>query len=608
MFTNFIYFIIALLIYITYQPSSEKQLDSLETAFFFAATVLFFTGFTWVRFSRLKRRLPVYGITGIEHPFNSAVTGHSILAIAFYAFDIYILNLPSFFYNLPLFIKTPTLLGFGFLLLFIGYLSVVWGFSHPLHTRIYSLTLGKGAYIFSNISFSIPVVLPWLLLSGISDLIFALPFETPRKLLSTKEGEIAYFLIFLIAVSVFGPFIIQKFWRCRPLEPGYFRSRIESMCEKTRLKYADILHWPLFGGRMITAGVMGLVRRFRYILVTDALLTSLDPQELDAVISHEIGHIKKRHLPFYLFFFLGYLLVSYATYDLILYAVIHAEPLYRLLERIGLGASSAHSIIFSLIIIAVFLIYFRYGFGYFMRNFERQADGYVFMVLDTGRPLISTLEKIAYSGGQPMDKPNWHHFSIRERIDFLNRCEADRNSIFLQDRKIRRSMGGYLLFILLVAALGYQINFGQTGKRLNERLIEKILSAEIERNPGNANLYGILGDISFNSRRYQDAARAYETAIALKPENPRVLNNLAWLYAVCEDKSIKNPERAVRLAQAALSYESSPHIWDTLAQSLFEAGRHSEAIDAASRALAMAKGDRSYYEEQLQKFRASIPE
>jgi hypothetical protein len=138
--------------------------------------------------------------------------------------------------------------------------------------------LSRKAYVASNIAFSVPVLLPWLLLSGIADLILALPFDLPRRVLTSPEGETAYFLVFLFAVAVLGPVIIQKFWRCRPLEAGYFRRRIEALCRRADLKYADILYWPIFGGRMITAGVMGLIAPFRYILVTDALLRMpLDP-------------------------------------------------------------------------------------------------------------------------------------------------------------------------------------------------------------------------------------------------------------------------------------------------------------------------------------------
>ena len=38
---------------------------------------------------------------------------------------------------------------------------------------------------------------------------------------------------------------------------------------------------------MITAGVMGLIKNFRYILVTPSLLNLLEPAEVDAVIAHE---------------------------------------------------------------------------------------------------------------------------------------------------------------------------------------------------------------------------------------------------------------------------------------------------------------------------------
>jgi hypothetical protein len=126
--------------------------------------------------------------------------------------------------------------------------------------------------VVSNIQFSVPVLLPWLLLSGIADLILALPFEMPRRVLTSPAGEVGYFFVFLIVLVVFAPLMVQKLWRCRPLEAGHYRQRIDAVCRQAGVKYANILYWPIFGGRMITAGVMGLVSRFRYILVTDALL------------------------------------------------------------------------------------------------------------------------------------------------------------------------------------------------------------------------------------------------------------------------------------------------------------------------------------------------
>jgi len=75
-----------------------------------------------------------------------------------------------------------------------------------------------------------------------------------------------------------------------------------------------------------------------------------------------------------------------------------------------------------------------------MRNFERQADIFVYEFQDNAGPLISSLKKIVTISGQPPEKPNWHHFSIRERIDYLRRCDADRSWVGRHHRKIRGLM------------------------------------------------------------------------------------------------------------------------------------------------------------------------
>ncbi|MFQ5483774.1 MAG: M48 family metalloprotease, partial [Desulfobacterales bacterium] len=414
--------------------------------------------------------------------------------------------------------------------------------------------------------------------------------------------EVIYFVIFLFAIAIIGPMMIQKFWRCQPLEFGYHRTRIEKLCEKAGLQYANILYWPIFGGKMITAGVMGLVKKFRYILVTNALLKLLEPVEIDAVIAHEIGHVKKKHLLFYLFFLAGYLLLSYAIFDLIIYFILYVEPIYRFLSNAGIQQTSVTSALFSLIIILIFFIYFRYIFGYFMRNFERQADSYVYSVFDTAVPLITTLEKIAATSGLPDDKPNWHHFSIRDRIDYLKKCEIDRKWIKRQDRKIRKSMLVYLLGILLIGGLGYNLNFGETGKKLNHQFFITLIQREIEKSPDSPKLFSILGDLWYSRLNYEKTIRAYKKALSLLPDSPQVLNNLAWLYATCEDQRYRDPKQAIALARRAAALDRSPHVLDTLAESYYVNGRFEEAVSASKQALNMAKNNRGYYEKQLRKF------
>ncbi len=138
------------------------------------------------------------------------------------------------------------------------------------------------------------------------------------------------------------------------------------------------------------------------------------------------------------------MLLSYVAFDVIIFAILYAEPVYWLIGKTGLSQTTVISSLSSVVIICVFLIYFRFIFGFFMRNFERQADTYVYALFDSAKPLISTLEKIAATSGQSADKPNWHHFSIRQRIDYLKKCETNASWISRHDAKIKKSIGVYL--------------------------------------------------------------------------------------------------------------------------------------------------------------------
>ncbi|MBW1895211.1 MAG: M48 family metalloprotease [Deltaproteobacteria bacterium] len=605
MFGNFIYFIIVLLIYSTYQPSEDTNFSGIESLFLFITLILFFAWITRIQFRRLEERLSKESFHQLSHKFSATLTRQSIMAIVLFSIDIYGLNLSSFLKNIPFLSIIPTFQALLFLGLFVFYLAIVWACAYGPYRMLNSTDLSRRSYILGNISFSIPVLIPWLLLSGIADIISAMPFALPKRFLSTTEGQVAYFLVFLFAIAIVGPAMIQKFWRCKPLETGYYRRRIENLCQKAGMEYANILYWPIFGGRMITAGVMGLIKKFRYILVTGALLQFLEPEEIDAVIAHEIGHIKKKHLLFYLVFFVGYMLVSFATFDLLIYFIFFAEPIYSFLNSIGLEQATVTSFLSSFIIILIFLIYFRYIFGYFMRNFERQADTYVYALFDSAQPLISTLEKIAVTSGQPRDKPNWHHFSIKHRVDYLEKCEADRTWITRHDSKIKKSIAVYLMGILLMGGIGYNLNFGETGKKLNRHFFEKIIQRELEKNPDSPSHYSMLGDLYYSNKNYSKTIKAYEQSIALAPDNPQVLNNLAWLYATCEVERFRDPKKALKLAEKAAEIEKSPHILDTLAESFYVNSQFEKAVEAEMGALDLATKNRTHYENQLAKFKAA---
>lgn len=603
MFGNFLYYIIALLIYSTYQPADDPNFPVFRTLVLFFVLIAFFSLSAWLQFRRVRSRIGRLSVRHLDHRFHFVLTRLYFLALAVFAVDVYVLNLGVLFYRVPVVKQVPTLEALLFLALFIGYLILVWTFAYGAYTRIYKTGDSRREYLLSNIFFSLPVLLPWLILSATVDLIDLLPFEGPKRMLSSPAGQIGYFLLFLFLLAVIGPWLIQWFWRCRPLKPGMTRYRIEALCRRAGMKYREIMVWPLFGGRAITAGVMGLVRRFRYILITPALIRQLNPLEIDAVIAHEIGHIQKKHLLFYLVFFAGYLVIAFSLLYLTGYMIIYAEAVYGIAGK-GADYNALASITFSFVMIVAFLVYFRYIFGYYMRNFERQADLHALSIMGSAQPLITTFEKIAASTGQPKDRPNWHHFSLQERIDYLDKSQRDQRWVVRHHRKIKKSIMVYTAAMILAGWAGYQLNFGAAAKTLNTGLLKTIITHRIEKQPDNADLYQVLGDIYYSENDFNKTIAAYQKAIELDPNQVPALNNLAWLYATCPDPDFRRPGKALQLAKRAAELSRQAHILDTLAEAYYVNGDIRKAVSAGKAALRRADSNQSYYRDQIDKFRS----
>jgi len=608
MFSNFIYFIIALITLTLYQPTATPALSFFEALIGFVCLTVLFALYTRNRFHRLARRVGLENPNRLDQRFGFLMTHHSILALIVFAADVWLLDLPSYLQPLRLFAILPTLQNLLFLLIFVGYLTIIWTYAYDAHNPIYQGDITRGNYIYSNVAFSVPILLPWVLLFGISDLLLLLPFDLPKRVLNNSIGQTAYFLIFLVVAALFAPLLVQRFWRCRPLENGYLRLRIEALCRRAEVGYADIVYWPIFGGRMITAGVMGLVSRFRYIMVTEALLNLLTPDELDQVIAHEIGHVRRKHLVLYLLFFIGFMLISYAAYPLSYILLFFFKPVLSFVLMFDFNPGTLLYIFYAVLMIMGIVVYFRYIFGFFIRNFERQADIFVFRLFPNAQPLISTFDKIVASSGQPADKPNWHHFSIQERIDYLQRCESSPAWISRHDRKVRNSIAIFIVGFVLLAVAVFQLNqavFSRGNRAIDPSVIENYLSEKAVKTSEDALLYGILGNIYLERQDLSSAVKAYEQALALQPM-PDILNNLAWLLATSEDDALRDPPRALTLARQAIALQKSPHIWDTLAEALFANGRIAEAISAEEEALALHPEDRQIYEQQLERFRRTL--
>lgn len=551
------------------------------------------------RLSVLGRALPAQEI---DRRVNTAVSRLSLAALVLFAVNIYGFRVNHLLSDVAIFQWVPTLGALLFLGLFLFYLILIWNFAYQIQRRFFTDSLTKKNFILSNVAFCLPAMLPWFFLSLLADCLGLLPFDGLNRFLNSMAGEVTYILFFVIAISVFGPVLIQRLWGCRPLAPGVDRQRIEKTCQLAGLKYRDILAWNLFGGGMITAGVMGIVGRFRYILVTPALLACLDDDEIQGVILHEIGHVYHRHMLFYLFFFAGFIACNFVFFEPLMLMVYLINPLYDGAAFLGLSQNTAHAAITCLILVGLFVLYFRFVFGLFMRHFERQADLHIFRYTDSPSALISTFYKIASLSRQSIDKPNWHHFSIGRRIGFLEKCRMNPGLIQDHHRKVKKMIAGYVLAVGVIFFLGYSVSYGGLNTSFDRFVVGKILSRQLALNPDNSDLYVQVGDFYYDDRKYEKAMVAYENVLKIDPVNVHALNNLAWLLATCPDKAFRNAPRALDLARRAVDLQKEAYILDTYAEALYLNNYKRQALAAAKQALKISTKRKQYYEDRVTRF------
>jgi STE24 endopeptidase len=107
----------------------------------------------------------------------------------------------------------------------------------------------------------------------------------------------AVWIVFNVAVLVLFPTVIAPlFNKFQPLEPGPVRDRVEALL--ARCGFASKGLFVMDGSRRSSHGnayFTGFGRAKR-IVFFDTLLSRLSPDEIEAVLAHELGHFRHRHI------------------------------------------------------------------------------------------------------------------------------------------------------------------------------------------------------------------------------------------------------------------------------------------------------------------------
>ncbi len=602
MFNNIIYFIVVLLIFnVSYsEPSPDDSLLYSIAGLLFCWVV--FAGYCRRRFHYLHRLLASGGDAegALPERYERLNLRLSILAILLFAVAIYFFSFKQWLLAVPGLAAFSVLQGLFAIVLFLFYLSTIWYFAYPAYRVLFRVHVTRRSFVLSNLRFNLPVLFPWFALTLAYDLLSLSPWASSSAFLNSLYGQVLFFAVFLSLLVVVMPKFIQSWWGCKPLESSEKGQNLANFLKEKGFRYRSLLNWPIFEGRMMTAGIMGIVPRYRYILVTDALMSALSMEELESVLAHEMGHARYFHLLFYVLFFVGFMVISFGLSDVYIYLAYVWSPLADVINQDDARSMTLFYLSVAIPMLLTLLIYFRYIMGFFMRHFERQADLYAATVMGTPAFIVNALEKIAYLSGRSRDVPNWHHFSIGQRVAcLLKTLEVPR----LAGKQNRFVLLSFLVYLVGIGISGYYLNFGDIKSHMAYDLMRKELTRKLEAHPQNVNLAMNLAMVYQRMGKEAETMALYDQIIQWNPSQTVALNNLAWMLLTAKNELLRNNVRALTLARKAVALQPVPQFLDTLAEACYQNGLTDEAIDVIQDAIKRADENRDYYESQLRKYR-----
>lgn len=231
----------------------------------------------------------------------------------------------------------------------------------------------------------------------------------------------AAFVGFTVVMAQLAPvLLLPLFFKFRRLtgdtpEESELIARLTRLGERAHAPIHGVFEWKL-GEKSAKANAAltgwGATRR---VIVSDTLLQSSTPVEIEAVFAHELGHHAHRHIP------KGIGLQSALW---LLGFWLSAQALQILTPRLHLqGVSDIAGLpVLALVAMVTGLIFMPLS-NAFSRRMERQADDYAFSTIGAAGPLVSGLTKLAQRNLAEVSPPRWKevlfysHPSIARRIE-----------------------------------------------------------------------------------------------------------------------------------------------------------------------------------------------
>lgn len=317
-------------------------------------------------------------------------------------------------------------------LIFFGVLAVIGGIA-GIPFDIYHTFVLEKKYGFSTITWRlwvadliksviISAVLMGLMLSALMAFITCLPQ-------SWWFWAWIFFTAFEILLLWLYPVVIAPlFNKYEPIKDEVLKEKITSLLTKVGLKAKGIYQVDEGKRSKHTNAYFTGIGKTKRIVLYDTLLASHSQEEVLAVLAHEIGHWKKKHILKQLLFMVILSLVGFYF----IYLTVNWPPLYK---TFGLKSMPVYA---GLLLVSLYLSCIGFFFSpigaVITRRYEREADKMAHELTGTSEPMINALKRLAkdnLANLHPHPLYVWFYYShppLMERIEYLRKINSGKKS------------------------------------------------------------------------------------------------------------------------------------------------------------------------------------
>lgn len=238
----------------------------------------------------------------------------------------------------------------------------------------------------------------------------------------------AFFSLFQLLMLWLYPVVIAPlFNKYEPIQDENLRQQIKLLLEKAGLEASGIYQVDEGKRSRHSNAYFTGVGKAKRIVLFDTLLASHSADEILAVLAHEIGHFKKKHILKQLIFMSGASLIGFY----LVYLIVGEAVLYHAFNLQQTPIYAGFFIV-SVYISCIGFLFSPIGAG-IVRRFEREADRMAVEMTGTSRHLVGALKRLAKDNLANLHPHPWYvwfyysHPPLLRRIEYLQAMDSKKD-------------------------------------------------------------------------------------------------------------------------------------------------------------------------------------